>query len=100
MGGGDGAGFGWVAYRTPLPSNGERPQFPPGATNAAFRFGVSHGTKLRACDDLRNNVVNWRTAVLTPITLPTRGHLAQLANLIFPSATNWHFLEGAPRLVI
>ena len=60
----------------------------------AFRFGVSQGSKLRACDDLRHNMVNLCTEVLTPITLPTWDHLAQLAKMVSPSAMNWHFLKG------
>ena len=85
---------GLLSEPPPLSVNGDLPHFSLGTTNVAFRFGVTQGAKLRACDDLRNNLVNLRTAVLTPITLPTWGRLAQIAKFVSPSSKNWHFLKG------
>ena len=44
--------------------------------NHAFRFGVAQGEKVRACDDLKANRVNSITSILSPITLPSWGHIA------------------------
>ena len=67
---------------------------PPGATDAAFRFGVSQGEKLRARDDLRRNMANLCTSVMTPITLPNWGHMAQMAKRVHNSGIDWEFLKG------
>ena len=85
---------GWLSQPVEFSDEGDIPFFPLGETNAAFRFGVSQGTKLRACDDLRHNLVNICTAVLTPITLPTWDHLSQMAKFVFPSTKDWAFLKG------
>ena len=57
-------------------------------------FGVSHGGKLRARGDLRRNLVDICTAILTPITLPTWDRLAQMAKHVFASSKDWAFLKG------
>ena len=85
---------GWLSDPFEFDNEGNISQFPLGETNAAFRFGVSQGSKLRACDDLRHNLVNVCTAVLTPITLPTWDHLAQMSKAVFPSAKDWAFIKG------
>ena len=49
---------------------------------------------IRACDDLKQCVVNSRTVVLTPIALPTWDHLAQMAKSAHLSKTDWSFRKG------
>ena len=56
---------------SPFPTRVIPPFFSLGATNAAFRFAVVQGSKLRPCEDLRRNLTNVCAAILTPITLPT-----------------------------
>ena len=85
---------GWLSDPLEFNNEGDITYFSSGETNAAFRFGVSQGEKLRACDDLRRNLVNVCTAVLTPITLPTWDHLAQMAKHVFPSTKDWAFIKG------
>ena len=62
---------GWLSDPLPFSDGGDCPFFSLGATDAAFRFGVAQWKKLRPCDDLRHNLANLGTAILTPITLPT-----------------------------
>ena len=50
--------------------------------------------KLRARDDLRRNLVNLRTSVITPITLPTWDHIAQLSKDAFRTNTKRTFLKA------
>ena len=85
---------GWLSRPVDLSENGDLPLFSTGNTNVAFRFGVSQGEKLRACDDLRHCLVNACTVILTPITLPTWDHLSQMAKSIHSSGINWSFLKG------
>ena len=68
-------GSGRICTPCEFPPNGDIPTFAPWATDAAFRFGVSQGEKLRARDDLRRNMVSLRTSVMTPIALPTWGRI-------------------------
>ena len=90
------SGWGRVAFspHTPLSSSEDIDYFEVGHTNVAFRFGVSQGKKLRPCGDLRHNLVNSRTAILSPITLPTWDHLAQMGRSVFSSVMDWGFLKG------
>ena len=83
----------WLCPPCEFSPTGDIPIFPPWETNAAFRFGVSLGEKLRARDDLRHNMVNLRTSSMTPITLPTWGHLAQMAKRVHNSGLDWAFLK-------
>ena len=85
---------GWLGPPAEFPANGDIEFFPEGATNAACRFGASQGNKLRACDDLRHNMTNLCTSILTPIALPTWDHLAQMAKRVHRTNTNWAFLKG------
>ena len=45
-------------------------------------------------DDLRHNMVNLGTSAMTPITLPTWGHMAQVAKRVHTSGMEWAFLKG------
>ena len=62
--------------------------------NFAFRFGAEQMNKLRECDDIRHNLVNLRTSVITPITIPTWDHIAQLSKDAFRTNTKWTFLKA------
>ena len=50
--------------------------------------------KLRACGDLRQNVVNMRTSFISPITLPTWDHIAQLSMAAYRTNTRSTFLKA------
>ena len=65
-----------------------------GSANIAFRFGVEQQEKLRACGDLRHNMANLCTSVMTPITLPTWDHIAQLRKSVFQTKRDWVFLKS------
>lgn len=83
-----------MRHPSEFPSNGDI-EFPPGgATNTAFRFVVSHGAKIRARDDIRRTIANLCAPVLTPIALPTWGHLSQVAKNAHHTNTDWDFLRG------
>ena len=69
---------GWLGAPLPADTLGNVATYEKGRTNIAFRFGVTQGGKLRACDDLRRNCVNLRRTVWTPIKLPTWGHISQM----------------------
>ena len=62
-----------------------------GPDNIAFRFGVCQFGKLRARDDLRHNMANLATSILTPITLPSWGHIAQLSKDVRGTDFHWIF---------
>ena len=57
-------------------------------------FGVEQMNELRACGDIRQNMVNLRNSVLTPITLPTWDHIAQLSKDAYRANTKWAFLKA------
>ena len=50
--------------------------------------------KLRACEDIRQNMVKLRTSVITPITLPTWDHIAQLSKDAYRGNTKRTFLKA------
>ena len=76
------------------------PFFSLGATNAAFRFSLVQDKKLRPCDDLRRNLTNICTAILTPITLPTWGYLSEIAKALYHASRDLSFIKGAAHLRI
>ena len=84
---------GWLSEPLPISANGDVPGLQVGSANIAFRFGVEQQEKLRACDDLRHNMVNLCTSVLTPITLPTWDHISQLSKNVYKHRLNWVFLK-------
>ena len=49
---------------------------------------------LRPCDDLRRNLTNACTAILTPITLPTWDRLSEIANALYHTFRDWDFIKG------
>ena len=63
--------LGWLSDPIPIDDSGRAHGFSLEGANFAFRFGVEQNGKLRACGDLRQNMVNLCTSVYTPITLPT-----------------------------
>ena len=62
--------------------------------NFAFWIGAEQMNRLRECGDLRRNMVNLRTSVLAPITLPTWDHIAQLSKNAYRANTKWSFLKA------
>ena len=58
---------GWLSDPIPILPSGDVVGFSVGEANLAFRFGVDLNEKLRACDDLRHNMVNLATTILNPI---------------------------------
>ena len=85
---------GWLIEPLPFSEEGDTPFFSYGATNAAFRFAVVQDAKLRPCDDLRHNLTNVCTAILTPITIPTWDHLSEIAKAIYHTFRDWAFIKG------
>ena len=86
--------LGWLSEPLPISTKGDVPGLQVGSPNIAFRFGAEQQEKLRACDDIRPNIVNLCASVLTPITLPTWGHIAQLSKLGFHTKRKWVFLKS------
>ena len=80
---------GWLSQAAEFSPDGDIDFSPCGATDAAFRFVVSQGEKVRACDDPMHNMTILCTTGLTPITLPTWGHLAQIAKNIHHANIGW-----------
>ena len=62
---------GWLEGPYEVAPNGAVTGFDRTKFNFAFRFGAERVNKLWACGDLRRNLVNLRTSVIAPITLPT-----------------------------
>ena len=85
---------GWLCPPLPFTENVGTPFFPLVVSNAAFRFGAQHDSKLRAVDDVRRNMANLCTAILTPITPPTWCHLSQMAKDVFHTGRDWGLLKG------
>ena len=71
--------MGWLEGPYEIPPNGTVACFDQTRFNFPFRFGVEQMHKLRARVDLLRNLVKLRTSVITPITLPTWDHIAQLS---------------------
>ena len=82
---------GWWSGPLPIDNSGRVSRFSLEGANFAFRFGVERNKKLTACDDLRQNMVNLRTSVYTPIALPTRFHISEMDKRIRGSKTDWGF---------
>ena len=81
--------LGWLSDPLPISTKGEVPGLQVGSANIASTFGADQHEKLRACDDLRRSMVNLRTSVTTPITLPTWDHIAQLSKLVLHTKRKW-----------
>ena len=85
---------GWLSEPIPISPSGDVVGFSVGDVNLAFRFGVDQNGKLRARGDLRRNMVNLDTSILTPITLPTWGHVSQLTKDVRYTQRKWPFFES------
>lgn len=85
---------GWLGEPAEFSSGGDIEFFPCGETNAAFRFGLTQWGELRARGFLRRNLADIRAAVLTPIALPSWGHMAQFAKNIHENHNDWDFLKA------
>ena len=57
------------------------------------RILIGTTRKLRACGDLWTNVVILCTSVVTPITLPTWGHIDQLIKSVYRTKRKWPSLN-------
>ena len=86
--------LGWLIGPIPIGNIGMAHGFSLAGANVSFRFGVEQNDKLRECDDLKQNMVNLRTSVFTPITLPTWDRISQMANRIRSFKTAWGFLKA------
>ena len=61
------AADGWLGGPRDISASGDIDVFGKGETNIASRLGVCQFGKLRARDDLRRNMVNLATSILTPL---------------------------------
>ena len=86
--------LGWLSGPIPIDDSGRVRGFSLEGANFGFRFGVEQNEKLMACDDLRRNMVNLCTSVYTPITLPTWGHISEMAKRIRGSKMAWGFSKS------
>ena len=62
---------GWLIGPLPLSDKRYHPSSPIGGGNVEVLFGVPHGNKLGARDDLRRHIGKFRSSVIDPITRPT-----------------------------
>ena len=85
---------GWIEGPYEISPNATLLDFDQMKFNFAFRFGVEQMNKLRACGDLRQNMVNLRPSFITPITLPTWDHIAQLSKGAYSTNDKWSFLKA------
>ena len=88
------AASGWLSEPSHFRMRAIRPFVSLGPSDAAFRFAVAQYSKLRPCDDLRRNLTNVRTAILTPITLPTWDRLSEISKAIYHTFRGWAFIKG------
>ena len=88
------AQLGWLSDPIPIDNIGMSHGLSLEGANFAFRFGVEQNGKLRAFDDLRQNMVNLRTSVYTPITLPTWDHISETAKRIRGSKSEWDVFKA------
>ena len=82
---------GWMSGQIPIDNSGFVACFPLEVTSFAFRFGVEQNEKLRACDDLKQDMVNLRTSVFAAITIPTWDRNSQMSKQIYNSKVAWRF---------
>ena len=75
-------GRGWMGKPLVIDRVGGLSAYPGEAGNIAFRFGVRQLGKLRACDNVKHNTTNLYFRTVTPIKLPTWGHIAQICLII------------------
>lgn len=85
---------GWLAAPLPFDSDGNLLGSDFDAANLAFRFPVIQGAKIRACGDFKYGLINLCAADLTPITLPTWGHIAQIAADLSTPPREWSFMRA------
>ena len=72
--------MGWLDQPRLLNADGRFADAPDQPVVNAFRFPVIQGEKIRACDDLKASLTNRACSVLSPITLPTWEHIAQISS--------------------
>ena len=86
--------LGWLSGPLTIYNSGRVPGFSLEGADFSFRFVAEQNEKLRAFGDLKQNMVNLRTSVFTPITLPTWGHISQMSNHIRYSKAHWGFFKA------
>ena len=84
---------GWVDGPRDFNSSGDIEILGKGNADVAFRYGICQFGKLSERGDVRHNMVNLATPVLTPISLPSWGHIAQLSTAVSPSNLAWSLLK-------
>ena len=80
---------GWRGAPIPLNADGRPTTWRSKRYNIAFRCGVDHAEKLRACDDLRHSLTNLACRVKAPIHLVSWGHISQISQLVNNGAGDW-----------
>ena len=75
---------GWLQEPKLLNEKGRFVDSPDKPLNNAFRFAVVQGEKVRAVDDLRASLTNKACSAVTPITLPSWEHIAQITLELIP----------------
>ena len=89
----DGAAFAPV----PVDAQGSDILFKGCGINAAFRFAVIQGRKVRACDDMRHSLTDRGCDVLTPIKLAPWGRVAHISNLFAAKGLGCNFPKADHR---
>ena len=85
---------GWLAAPLPFDVDGNLPGSDFDTVNAAFRFPVIQGSKIRDCDDFEYGLINLCAAEFTPITLPTCDHIGQIASDLSARPREWSFMKA------
>lgn len=71
--------------------------FSVGGANISIRFGVSRNGKLMARDALKQNMVNLRTSLVTPITATAWDRNSQMAQRVSHTKARWAFTKADRR---
>ena len=87
---------GWLAVPPSFDSGGSLVGSDFDAANVAFRFPVLQWAEIRAFDDFTYGLINLCEVDLTPITLPTWGHIVQISAGLSTPPRKWSF-EKADR---
>ena len=83
----------WLSAPLPMAPGGSVDGFSVCGANIACRFGATHNGKLRAYGDLKRNMVNLRTSVVTPITHPAWYRISQMAKRESRTKARWAFTK-------
>ena len=86
--------LGWLATPRLLSSSGRFADAPNFPINNAFRIAVVQNEKIRACDDLLASGTNSSCSVLSPITIPSWEHVAQISSELSHRGLDLAFGKG------